>query len=128
MKLLLDTHTFLWGLEDSPRLSAAARDALGSAENDLLLSVASAWEMSIKAGLGQLDLSGDIHGFLTEQIRLWRIELLPVTLRHATAVRDLPQHHRDPFDRMLVVQAVAEEAVLVTDDERLSRYDVEVLW
>jgi PIN domain nuclease of toxin-antitoxin system len=128
LKLLLDTHTFLWGLEDSPRLSAAARDALGSAENDLLLSVASAWEMSIKAGLGQLDLSGDIHGFLTEQIRLWRIELLPVTLRHATAVRDLPQHHRDPFDRMLVVQAVAEEAVLVTDDERLSRYDVEVLW
>lgn len=128
MKLLLDTHTFLWGLEDSPRLSATARDALGSAGNELLFSVASAWEMSIKAGLGQLDLSGDIHGFLSEQLRLWRMELLPVTLRHATAVRDLPQHHRDPFDRMLVVQAVIEEAVLVSDDARLSRYDVEVLW
>ena len=128
MKLLLDTHAFLWGLQDSPRLSRAARDALSSAQNDLLLSVASAWELSIKAGLGQLDLAEDLDGFLREQLRLWRIEPLPVTLRHATAVRDLPPHHRDPFDRMLVVQAISEGAILLTDDERLRRYDVQVLW
>lgn len=128
MKLLLDTHTFLWGLQDSPRLSTNARDALRSTDNDLLLSIASIWELSIKAGLGQLDVADDLAAFLTEQIALWRIQVLGIEMRHAVAVRTLPQHHRDPFDRLLVAQSQIEEAMLVTDDRHLREYDVRILW
>ena len=120
--LLLDTHVALWWLEDR-RLSESAATAIADARNPTHLSIASAWEMAIKQGLGQLQVRDDY----VEQLALDGIELLGITPAHTRAVRDLPPHHRDSFDRMLVAQAQVEGLTLVTRDRRLRGYDVAVL-
>ncbi|MCB1883627.1 MAG: type II toxin-antitoxin system VapC family toxin [Geminicoccaceae bacterium] len=122
MRLLLDTHVVLWWLAGDRRLSAAARGAIVGG-GEILVSAASVWEMAIKAGLGRLELPKDLGGFLSEQLRVNGFEVLPVGLRHA-AVRDLPRHHPDPFDRLLVAQARVEGAALVTQDAKLRAYEV----
>ena len=94
MTLLLDTHVVLWWLAGDARLSGAARDAIAG-EGDILVSTASAWEMAIKAGLGQLKFPADLGGFLAAQLQANGFEVLPIGLRHAAAVRDLPRHHQD---------------------------------
>ncbi len=124
MRLLLDTHVVLWWLNADRRLSAAARDAVAAADGEVLVSTASVWEMAIKAGLGRLRLPDDTGGFLADQFRANRFKVLPVGLDHAAAVRGLPGHHKDPFDRLLVAQALIEGATLVTQDAALRAYPV----
>ncbi|MCA8254391.1 type II toxin-antitoxin system VapC family toxin [Burkholderia sp. AU31624] len=119
MRLLLDTHIFLWIVTNDPRLSATARRLI-SAADVRFVSSASIWEAAIKAGLGKLDI--DV-GKLIGAIGSSGIRELPVRAAHGAAVRDLPHHHRDPFDRLLVAQARHKPLQLVTADAYLARYD-----
>lgn len=128
MKLLLDTHALLWWLEDAPALSVVAREVIGDPAAAVLVSTASIWEVAIKARLGRLDVPNDLEGFFTRQLSLNGFEVLPVHLRHAALVRHLDDHHRDPFDRLLVAQAKCETVPLISKDQWLQSYDVEVIW
>ena len=128
MKLLLDTHAFLWWIGDDARLSVPAREAIADPGNEVSVSVASAWELAIKTGLGRFEPDGDLGPFIEDQIRLNAFSVLPVKLEHAVSVSSLPAHHRDPFDRLLVAQAAAEGMTLVSRDPQLRKYDAPTLW
>lgn len=128
MKLLLDTHALLWWLEDAPALSVTAREVIGDPAAEVLISTASIWEVAIKARLGRLEVPDDLEAFFTQQLSLNGFEVLPVHLRHAALVRHLDDHHRDPFDRLLVAQAKCETVPLVSKDQWLQAYEVEVIW
>lgn len=128
MRILLDTHALLWWLEDAPTLSAKAREVIGDSGTAVLVSTASIWEVAIKARLGRLDIPDDLEGFFTRQLSLNGFEVLPVHLRHAALVRHLEDHHRDPFDRLLVAQAQCETMPFVSKDQWLQAYDVELIW
>jgi PIN domain nuclease of toxin-antitoxin system len=128
VRLLLDTHAFLWWTLDHPQLSPLAREAIGEASNDCYFSAASAWELAIKCSLGKLTVEGGIERFVRQQLALHRFRLLPVALDHSLRVAALPWHHRDPFDRLLVAQAQAEGLTLLSADAALRPYDVAQLW
>lgn len=128
MRLLLDTHAFLWWIGDDPRLPAGARSAIGNGANEVFFSAVSAWEIAIKTGLGRVEVPRPLEHFVTEQVRVNGFEVLPVHLRHALAVSSLPGLHRDPFDRMLVAQGMQEGLTLVTGDPEIARYGAEVTW
>ncbi len=128
MMLLLDTHAFLWWISDDPRLPEPARSAIASGGNDVFFSAASAWEIAIKSGLGRVEVPRPIGDFVTDQMRQNAFEVLPVHVRHALAVASLPDLHKDPFDRMLVAQAMQEGMALLSGDRDIPRYDVEVIW
>ena len=128
MRVLLDTHVFLWWITDDERLSPRAREVMVEGRNTLVLSAASGWEMAVKAQLGRLSVAGDFASFLSEQLALNGIDTLPVTMAHALHVFELPAHHRDPFDRLLVAQALLEGIPIVTADPEIARYPVEVIW
>ena len=118
MRLLLDTHIFLWSVTDDRKLTKAARKLILDAD-DVFVSSASIWEASIKAGLGKLD--ADVN-LLVSEIEASGFSELPVRAVHTAMVRDLPDIHRDPFDRLLVAQALLEPLRLVTSDGHLSKY------
>lgn len=118
MRLLLDTHVFLWSVTDDRKLTKAARKLILDAD-DVFVSSASIWEASIKAGLGKLDVDVNL---LVSEIEASGFSELPVRAVHAAVVRDLPDIHRDPFDRLLVAQALSEPLHLVTSDSHLSKY------
>jgi PIN domain nuclease of toxin-antitoxin system len=120
MKLLLDTHVLLWCLSAPNELATDTREKLQNPDNVVLVSAVSGWEMEIKRALGKLTAPSD----LAEQLRRRRFIELPLHLRHVRALRDLPLLHRDPFDRMLVAQAAADDLALVSRDARLKRYPV----
>jgi PIN domain nuclease of toxin-antitoxin system len=128
MRLLLDTHAFLWFVTASPKLSAGAEGVIRASGNQLLLSVASVWETAIKQNLGRLPLSEPLDSFIPEHLRTNRITLLPIQLRHTFAVARLPLHHRDPFDRRLVAQAISESIPVVSADGAFDAYPVQRLW
>jgi PIN domain nuclease of toxin-antitoxin system len=127
MKILLDTHTFLWFINDSPELSNAAADLLES-DVDLLLSMASLWEIAIKASLNKLTLPDDYERFIPQQITLNNIEILTITFEHLTVVSRLPFHHRDPFDRLLIAQSMSENLQIVSADTKFDSYEVDRKW
>lgn len=128
MRLLLDTHAFLWWITDDSQLSARARQSIADGGNDVFFSAASGWELAIKAGLGRLTLPADLERFLTAQLEANAFQVLPVFLSHALRVNALPDHHRDPFDRLLVAQAQVEGMAILSGDSQLSRYPIEVVW
>lgn len=128
MKLLLDTHTFLWLVEGSPNLSAAAQAALADPTNELYLSVASVWELAIKTGNKKLTLSDPLDLFVDKWTVAYQLALLPIERPHALAVVGLPDHHRDPFDRILIAQALVERMTLVSADAKFAPYLVPILW
>lgn len=123
MRLLLDTHVLLWALVDDARLRPEARERIADGRTQILVSAASAWEIEIKRALGKLRTPDD----LVDQLEAAGFQALDVTIRHALAVGALPDHHRDPFDRMLVAQALVDDLVLVTHDPQVLRYDVATL-
>jgi len=128
MKLLLDTHTALWLMNEHEKLSPTAKMMLLNGEHTLYVSIVSAWEIAIKASLGKLyEFNGSVKTFLAK-IEDMPIILLPVTPRHVEMVETLPFHHRDPFDRMLVASAMAEKMCLITADENIQKYDVPFVW
>ncbi len=126
MAVLLDTHAFLWWVTDDGRLSKRASRAIAGSE--CLLSVASCWEMAIKASLGKLTLPGPVGRFVQEQLEVNGFNLLAVSLEHVGAVAALPFHHRDPFDRLLAAQAVEDDLSLVTADPVFRKYRVKRVW
>jgi PIN domain nuclease of toxin-antitoxin system len=126
MRLLLDTHATLWALFDPDRLSTAASEAIGDTSNDILVSVASAWEIAIKQGLGRLAPPAPLAEGMNDAGYLF----LDISPEHCAAYADFPveRDHRDPFDRMLVVQARLEDCHLVSRDAQLDRYGVSRVW
>jgi len=128
MKLLLDTHTFIWWDSEPTRLSAQALALCQDPENSLVLSVACLWEMQIKLQLGKLRLALSLRQIVESQQQTNRIEILPIMMPHVFALGNLPSHHKDPFDRLLIAQAIVEDAVLVTGDSMFSEYPVNVAW
>ncbi len=128
MRFLLDTHTFLWWVTDDRGLSPTARDVISEGANEIVFSAVSGWEIAIKARLGRVRLAEDPEGFFPAQLRANSFAVLPISLRHALGVHSLPDLHRDPFDRLLVSQAIAEDLPIISGDEQLRRYAVEVVW
>lgn len=128
MRALLDTHTFLWWNTDDPRLSAHAREVIADGRNEVFLSVASAWEIAIKAARGSLILPEPPEQYVPGRLRLHRILVLAIQLRHALMVYDLPMIHRDPFDRLLIAQSRLEDLPLLTMDPDIIQYGVAVVW
>jgi PIN domain nuclease of toxin-antitoxin system len=123
VNLLLDTHALLWWLGDPPTLSDTARTAISDGSNLVFVSAVVIWEIRIKQGLGKLTLPSEFREVLDHQ----PFETLPVTVDHAHRVAELPPHHRDPFDRMLVAQAMTEGFTIVTRDRDIVRYRVRTL-
>lgn len=128
MRFLLDTHTLLWAFNDSPSLSPRARKVIQAGSNDLLVSAVSAWEIATKARLGKLpsgdELIADLDGYLAQL----RCEALPISLDHAVRAGRLPGEHRDPFDRMLIAQAQAENLSIISNDRIFDAYRVHRAW
>jgi PIN domain nuclease of toxin-antitoxin system len=123
MRLLPDSHALIWWLEDSRRLTASARDLLNDGNNPFIFSAAVAWEIRMKQVIGKLE-TVESYEIIEETDAL----LLPMTHAHAEAAAQLPLHHRDPFDRMLIAQAQIEDAVIVTADAAFAAYDVRTVW
>lgn len=128
MRVLLDTHAFLWWISESPRLSELVRDTIDDEGNEVIFSAVSGWEISLKAGVGKLILPDTPAKFVTDQLLLHDFEILPMRLDHALRVYELPTHHQDPFDRLLVSQAISEEVPILSADPEVRRYPVEVIW
>lgn len=124
MILLLDTHALIWALEDSPRLSPTARAAIVDPDNQVLVSVVSAWEMAIKQSLGRLEVPDDLEDAIDACGFAKRL----ITFADTRRVVALPPHHKDPFDRMLVAQAMVDGVPIVTCDPLIARYQVQLLW
>jgi PIN domain nuclease of toxin-antitoxin system len=127
MKILLDTHTFLWFVNDSVQLSLEAKSLLES-EVDLYLSIASFWEIAIKVRTGKMTLPKPFDEYLPQQIQLNEIEVLQIDLRHLNVITTLPLHHRDPFDRLLIAQAMVEQATIVSADVAFDQYGINRSW
>lgn len=128
MRILLDTHVWLWSLTEPERLNEEARRALTDPTNDVYLSAASAWEIAIKYAIGKLPLPDPPARYVPDRMRAQRIAPLAVSQTHALAVSDLPPHHSDPFDRLLISQAVTEGFELMTADVRLEPYGARLFW
>jgi PIN domain nuclease of toxin-antitoxin system len=123
VRLLLDTDIVLWWLSDNPLLPAAARGAISSPDNEVMVSAAAIWEIAIKKAVGRLEAPDDLLEVLTTS----EFETLEITASHALLAGGLAPHHSDPFDRMMIAQARAENLTLVSVDERFPHYDVELL-
>ena len=123
----LDTHTFLWFIDDSPQLSQKGK-ALLEADNELLLSIASLWEIAIKLSLGKLTVEMPTEVLMTQQLTRNDIDVLPITVAHLVMVSTLPFHHRDPFDRLLIARAIVEQIPIVGVDPTFDAYPVQRLW
>ena len=128
MKLLLDTHAFLWFIAGSDRLSKRAEELVADGSNDAFLSVASLWEIAIKVALGKLVLATPFELLIPAQLQRNRINVLSIDLAHLTHLLTLPMHHRDPFDRLIVAQALEEELDVVGADKTFDRYGVVRHW
>ncbi len=128
MKALLDTHTFLWWITDTPKLSSQVHEIVSDGKNELFLSAASGWEIAVKAKLGRLQIPDKPELFISEQMVINAIQGLPIQISHAVHVYNIPTHHRDPFDRLLVSQAQLEGLPILTVDPLISQYQVKVIW
>ena len=127
MNLLLDAHALLWALADPGRLLEGVRQKIEDPDNSVHISTATAWEIAIKVGLGKLPVPGDLQDWLPAALSASHFLHLPVTLEHALGVERLPLHHRDPFDRLLITQAVVEGMTIVTRDRAFEPYGVQLL-
>jgi len=122
-RLLLDTHVLLWWLSDDPQLGQATRQAISDPRNQVFISAASAWEISIKKSLGKLSAPDDMDSIVDDE----GFEPLPISFFHGEQAGMLPGHHKDPFDRMLIAQAQSEGLVLVTSDEKIANYGIKTM-
>jgi len=128
MRVLLDTNSFLWFISGSDRLSVDAKNFIADMQNQLVLSAASLWEIAIKISLGKLDLLQPYGQLIPQQLEENDITVLPLEIGHLNKVIDLPFHHRDPFDRLIIAQALAEGIPVVTSDAVFSQYAVKLIW
>jgi len=128
MRLLLDTHSFLFFVDCPDKLPSPARAALEDSSNELFLSVVSPWELQIKSTAGKLQLGKPVADLVRAELDRSAIQLLPIALNHIDALSRLPNHHRDPFDRLLVAQAIEEGLTLVSSDQVLAKYAAPIIW
>jgi PIN domain nuclease of toxin-antitoxin system len=128
MRALLDTHVLLWWVEGNRTLPPKARAVLADQENECLVSLASVWELAIKAGLGKLKLTMPVQRYVTEHVAANGFRLLDIRMAHAGRVESLEPHHGDPFDRLLVAQALEEELPMVSADPVFRKYGVKRIW
>ena len=128
MNLLLDTHSFLWFVTNDKRLSSKAKSLIKDRENQVYFSAASAWEISIKVGLGRLSIGDDLQDFLLQQLTENGFVPLSIDISHSANTINLPDIHKDPFDRLLISQSIIEEMPLISKDKNIRKYDVDVLW
>ena len=128
MRLLLDTHTFIWWFSNSKRLSSNSYELIIDPENDLVLSLISIWEIQIKSQLGKLTLNAPLPEVIDRQRQINKLQLLSLELNHIYTLHQLAHHHRDPFDRLLIAQSIAEQLVLVSKDAVFDRYNIQRVW
>jgi len=128
MRLLLDTHTFIWYVTDNPRLSANVKLLIEDENNEKLVSIASIWEMAIKHSIGRLNFSLPFMEFVGQQLSVSNIGLLEINLNHIEVVASLPLHHRDPFDRLIIAQSMAEQIPVLSVDAIFDDYAIARLW
>lgn len=128
MRLLLDTHAFLWLSLDDPQLGRRAHDLIADTDNELVLSPASYWELAIKISLGKYRLGEPLDEFVNREVQKNGVTVLPIQPTHAAQVVGLPYHHRDPFDRLLIAQAMVEQLALVSKDAVFDSYGVQREW
>jgi PIN domain nuclease of toxin-antitoxin system len=128
MRLLLDTHAFLWFITADPKLSTTAEQVIRDRANTPLLSIASVWEIAIKVNQGRLPLPQPLDRFIPQQLQINRVSILPIELQHTYEIARMPLHHRDPFDRLLISQAISEGIPLVSTDRAFDDYPVKRLW
>lgn len=128
MKVLLDTHTFLWFISGDSQLSGYARQLIEDPDNQRYLSVVSVWEITIKSSLGRLEVPTPSSRLIREYVWANAIELLTISSEHLDVLHDLPYHHKDPFDRMMIAQAIHEDMALLSRDMALNAYPVRLEW
>ena len=128
MRVLLDTHAFLWWVWDAPELSAKARKCIANPDNECLLSLASVWEIAIKSSLGKLKIDRSLDQFIPEQLSANGFKPLEIGFRHIVQLNTMPFHHKDPFDRLLAAQAREEKLHIVSADPVFTQYDVKRIW
>jgi PIN domain nuclease of toxin-antitoxin system len=128
VRVLVDTHVLLWMMSRSARLSGTAREALADPINELCFSIAGYWEMGIKMSLGKLELAPGWDHAIPREMARNGIDVLPITPAHVHEVTKLPWIHRDPFDRLMIAQAIVEKATILTSDRSFPEYEVAVLW
>src|SRR5437763_158702 len=128
MRCLLDSHTFLWFVTDDTRLGKRAFDETSNIENEVVVSIASLWELAIKSSLGKLELGKPFRDMIPRELVANEIGLLPIAPKHLFALTDLPFHHRDPFDRLIIAQAMVEGIPLLSDDGEFDKYPVQIIW
>jgi PIN domain nuclease of toxin-antitoxin system len=128
MRALIDTSTFLWFISGSDKLSADARLHIADIENEIFLSVASLWEIAIKTSIGKLELLLPFDQLIPEHLEQNDITVLPIQIPHLFKVTNLAFHHRDPFDRLIIAQGLAEQLPVITNDAAFSQYPVQLIW
>lgn len=127
MKYIIDTHTLIWFLEDNPKLSIRAKNAMENSRNQCFVSIVSLWEIAVKVSLEKLVLRyrfADLYDFINKS----NIEILPIEFEHLQQLNQLEFHHKDPFDRLLIAQAQSEKMIFISKDENFDKYKVDVLW
>jgi PIN domain nuclease of toxin-antitoxin system len=128
VRLLLDTHAFLWFIEGSPNLSSVARGAIENRENQRFLSIASLWEIAIKVSVGKLELGMTLTELVEREVYGNAIEIITIQSEHLDQLAKLPFHHKDPFDRLMISQSRVESLPVVTRDSAFALYPVQMLW
>ena len=128
MNLLLDSHSFVWWRDEPPKLSPTAFAEISNPHNDIFLSVATVWELQIKIALRKFTINGGLKNAVEDEQRSNGFQILPVQLAHALHLENLPPHHKDPFDRLLISQAIVENMTLVGADTDFAKYQVNLLW
>jgi len=128
MRALIDTNIFLWFISDSDNLSINARNYIANLDNELMLSVASLWEIAIKASIGKLELLKPFDELIPEQLEINTVKILPIELGHLSNITNLPFHHRDPFDRLIIAQGMSEELPIITSDAEFKKYPISIIW
>ena len=128
MKFLLDTHTFIWYVTNSPKLSLKAQQIINDGKNEILFSIVSIWEMAIKHSVGKLTFELPFELFITRQLAVNNFQLLNIRVENLVIVANLRLHHRDPFDRLIIAQAMVEQIPIVGRDEVFDLYPIERLW
>ncbi|KGA94355.1 type II toxin-antitoxin system VapC family toxin [Leptospirillum ferriphilum] len=128
MKVLLDTHTFLWWIAEDPLLSTGVRELLSDPQTEGFISLASVWEMAIKVSLGKLRVSAPLEKFVPEQLSLNNFQILSIDFRHISRLPSLPFHHRDLFDRLLVTQCLEENMPILSRDPVFGQYGTRQIW
>ena len=128
MKYLLDTHTFLWWNSDDAQLSEKAKAIIADGNTEIFLSAASAWEIAIKAAKGRLVLPEEPANYRVNRMSLYHFQPLSIEISHTTRVYKLPEHHADPFDRILIAQSQLESLPIITKDRMINLYNVEAIW